>query len=83
MPVPWKLWEGQVVDLTFPLRRYLGSTGQSAVFLTQLGDPEPRAAAIKLVVSAAHDAELFDQWDHAAALSIPICSSCFAKVLAR
>ena len=71
MPVPWKLWEGQVLDLTFPLRRYLGGTDQSAVYLTQYGDPEPRNAAIKLVLAPSMDDELLAQWDRAAKLSHP------------
>lgn len=70
-PVPWRLWEGQVVDHLFPLRRYLGGTDQSAVFLTQYGDPEPRHAVIKLVLAPAQDQELLAQWDRAAQLSHP------------
>src|ERR1700685_2465104 len=70
MPVSWKLWEGQIVDLNFPLRRYLGSTDQSAVFLTQTGEPEAQNAAIKLVIAPAHG-ELLDHWEHAAQLCHP------------
>jgi len=71
MSVPWKQWEGLVVDGCFPLRRLLGGTGQSAVFLTEAGDPEPRDAAIKLVLAEAQDAELLAQWERAAQLSHP------------
>ena len=68
--VPWKLWEGQVVDGCFPLRRYLGGTDHSAVFLTQYGDPDPRNAAIKLVL-VGPNSELLSQWERAAQLSHP------------
>jgi TonB family protein len=69
MPVPWKLWEGQVVDFCFPLRRYLGGTDRSAVFLTEYSDPEPRDAVIKLVPAEAGDSELASQWERASQLS--------------
>jgi TonB family protein len=41
------------------------------VFLTEYGGPEPRDAAIKLVLAEAHDAELLAQWERAAGLSHP------------
>jgi TonB family protein len=71
MPVPWKLWEGQVVDLCFPLRRYLGGTDHSAVYLTQYGDAEPRNAAIKLVLAETREADPAANWERAAQLSHP------------
>jgi TonB family protein len=70
MPVPWKEWEGQVVDASFPLRRYLGGTDHSAVYLTQYDDAEPRNAAIKLVPADGQDA-LVSSWERAAQLSHP------------
>jgi TonB family protein len=45
----WKQWEGQVVDGKFHLRRYLGGTDDSAVFLTERGEGEEQKAAIKIV----------------------------------
>jgi hypothetical protein len=71
MPVPWKLWEGQVVDLYFPLRRYIGGTDRSAVYLTQYGDPEPRQAAIKLVLAESPETDPAIPWERAAQLSHP------------
>ncbi len=46
----WKQCEGQVIADTFPLREYLGGEGDHAVFLTDYGSPEPRKAAIKIVL---------------------------------
>lgn len=71
MSIPWRQWEGQVVDGCFPLRRLLGCSDRSAVFLTLYGDVEPRDAAIKLVVAEAQDAELLSQWERAAQLEHP------------
>ena len=51
MSLDWKHWEGNIVDGKFPLQRYLGAGTQSAVFLTQYGDPDPQPAAIKLVLA--------------------------------
>lgn len=48
-PETWKSWEGRVVDGKFPLRQYLGGSGQSAVFLTEISGPSPKEAAIKLI----------------------------------
>jgi len=71
-PVPWKLWEGQVVDLCFPLRRRLGGAGRSAVYLTQYDDPEPRDAAIKLVLAAeTREGDIALPWARTAQLSHP------------
>jgi serine/threonine-protein kinase Stk1 len=68
----WKRWEGQVVDGSFRLQRFLGSGEQGAVFLTQCGDPEPRNAAIKLVEADSPEAELqLARWERAAQLAHP------------
>ena len=71
MPVPWQMWEGQVVDQCFPLRSYLGGTDRSAVYLTQYGDPEARNAAIKLMLAETGECDLASQWERAAQLSHP------------
>lgn len=70
-PVPWKQWEGEVADQHFPLRRCLGSTDRSAVFLTQIGDSEPRNAAIKLILAGTDAADQALQWERAARLQHP------------
>jgi TonB family protein len=45
----WKQCEGQVIDNRFRLQQYLGGTDDSAVFLTQLADPQSQKAAIKFI----------------------------------
>ena len=54
----WKQLEGQVVNGEFYLRQYLGGSDQSAVFLTELSEPEARKAAIKLIPADPVNAEL-------------------------
>ena len=49
----WKQFEGQVFQDKFPLRRLLGSTSHSAVFLTQSPPPQPKTLAIKFMGSSA------------------------------
>jgi TonB family protein len=49
MSFSWKQYEGQVINNTFPLQRYLGASSNSAVFLTQLAGPQSSKAAIKLI----------------------------------
>jgi len=68
----WKKWEGQIADNKYPLQQFLGGTGHSAVFLTQIPDPEPRQAAIKLISAEvpAADRQLA-VWSHTAQLSHP------------
>src|ERR1700737_1965855 len=69
MSESWKQWEGQVVDARFLLRRYLGGSEHSAVFLTERGVP-PQKVSIKFVQFDEPDAELqLFRWKHAAKLS--------------
>ncbi len=68
----WKSWEGQLADNKFPLHHFLAATNHSAVFLTQLSDPEPRQAAIKFI--SADDPAAGQQlavWNQVAKLSHP------------
>src|ERR1051326_3156651 len=58
----WKQWEGQIIDGKFALRRFLGSTDHSAVFLTDRGDPSQKLA-IKFIQ--------LDRWKSGATLSHP------------
>src|ERR1700680_3122253 len=71
MSESWKQWDGQVVDARFLLRRYLGGSEHSAVFLTERGIP-PQKVAIKFIQLDEPDAELqLFRWKHAATLSHP------------
>src|ERR1700676_1551921 len=58
MSEAWKRWEGRTVDGRFPLQRYLGGSGHSAVFLTvtQPSGSDSEKAAIKLIRAGAGDA---------------------------
>jgi len=71
MSESWKQWEGQIVDARFLLRRYLGGSEHSSVFLTERGIPQQKVA-IKFIQLDAPDAELqLFRWKHAATLSHP------------
>ncbi len=71
MSEAWKQWEGQIVDAKFPLRRYLGGSDHSAVFLTERADA-PQKSAIKFIQVDEPDTELqLFRWKHAAKLSHP------------
>jgi TonB family protein len=68
----WKQWEGQLADNKFPLHHFLAATNHSAVFLTQLPDPEPRQAAIKFISADDPAAgQQFAVWNQVAKLSHP------------
>ena len=65
-------WEGQVIDNQFHLLRYLASSEDSAVFLTNYGAPKHQNAAIKLVQEdLASAAFQLSRWELAAKLSHP------------
>ena len=61
MAESWKHWEGRSVD-AFPLRRYLGGSDHSCVFLTEHAGREPRAAVIKLTQSSTANWESQVSW---------------------
>ncbi len=68
----WKQWEGQVVNGEFHLRQHVGGADESAVFLTEYGQPQRQKAAIKLISAAATGAELqLSRWRRAAKLPHP------------
>jgi TonB family protein len=71
MAETWKQWEGQVVDGLFPLRQLLSGGEHNAIFLTDYGAHEPRAA-IKLVpVTPGTEESLLSQWAVAERLAHP------------
>jgi TonB family protein len=72
MPEAWKSWEGQVVNGEFHLRKYLGASEHSAVFLTEHSEQRLQKAAIKLIPADPRRAELqLSRWREAAKLSHP------------
>ena len=76
---PWQQREGQTIDGAFPLLRYLGSGANSAVFLTEYGETNPRRAAIKLIPAALADPDpQLAAWESASRLSHPHLIQIFA-----
>jgi TonB family protein len=68
----WKTWEGRTVDGKFPLRRWLGGSEHSAVFLTERPGQASEKAAIKLIAVDATEADRqLSRWRAAAQLSHP------------
>jgi TonB family protein len=72
-----KAWEGRIVDGKFPLRKWLGGSDRSVVFLTERGGNGPRNAAIKVIPTEVFSADNIDQtaqlsrWANTAKLSHP------------
>ena len=68
----WSQFEGQLVDGVHPLRRFLGASGHSAVFLTETRAEEFLNAAIKLIPAEGCAAEVqLAQWQTAQSLTHP------------
>src|ERR1700745_268401 len=68
----WAKWEGQVINGVFPLRRLLGVSDHSGVFLTEYKARNLPDAAIKLIPANATEAEAqLAQWRAIAALAHP------------
>jgi outer membrane biosynthesis protein TonB len=68
----WTKWESQVVNGVFPLRRFLGRSNHSVVFLTECRAQNLANAAIKIIPADAARAESrLSRWQLAAALSHP------------
>ena len=67
----WKQWENQVINGQFPLRRFLGASSHSAVFLTEY-EASHGTAAIKFIRADTPHADMqLARWRAAAALSHP------------
>lgn len=72
MTEAWKQYEGQFAGGTFQLRKFLGESYGSAVFLTERNGQQPDRAAIKLVIADPANAEQqLSRWRAAAKLSHP------------
>lgn len=67
----WKKLEGRVVNNLLPLRRLLGSTSHSAVFLTQSGHEPPKDLAIKFIRASRKTPSLPSLLDRASKLNHP------------
>jgi len=68
----WTQWESQVVNGVYPLRRFLGGSNHSAVFLTEYKAENLADAAIKFVPADTLQAQAqLVQWGTAATLSHP------------
>jgi len=71
MSFSWKQYEGQVINNTFPLQRYLGGSSDSAVFLTQLAGPQSSKAVVKLIPEGASTDLQLSLWRRASKLTHP------------
>ena len=68
----WKQWEGQVVNGTFPLRRFLGGSEQGGVFLVDQSAGGNAQTVIKIMSAASVDAsDRLRQWKAAGGLDHP------------
>ncbi|HEY6619951.1 MAG TPA: protein kinase [Steroidobacteraceae bacterium] len=68
----WTKWESQVVNGIFPLRRFLGRSNHSVVFLTECRAQNLAQAAIKIIpADAARSESQLSRWQLAASLSHP------------
>src|SRR5204862_272717 len=71
MSEAWAKWEGRLIG-AFPLRRYLGSSDHSGVFLTEIEGREPSQVALKVVPALATLVESqLSSWNDVANLSHP------------
>jgi len=71
MSEAWAKWEGRLIG-AFPLRRYLGGSDHSGVFLTEIEGREPSQVALKVVPALATLVESqLSNWNDAANLSHP------------
>ncbi len=70
MSETWKQWEGHILNGEFPLRRYLGGSDHSAVFLTERAGEPQRAVKFISVDPADRDSQ-FLRWKAAAAITHP------------
>ena len=68
----WNQWEGETANGVYPLRRLLGSSDHSGVFLTEYGAKSPADAAIKIIPADPSLAETqLSHWRIATALYHP------------
>lgn len=72
MTQAWSQWEGHVINGEFQLKKYLGGSDETAVFLTENRGREPQPAAIKLIAADSANVEpQLSRWGLAQRLSHP------------
>lgn len=71
MSFSWKQYEGEVINNTFLLEKYVGGSSESAVFLTQLAGPQSSKAAIKLIPDDLSADLPLSMWRRASKLTHP------------
>ena len=71
MSFSWKQYEGQAVNNTFPLLKYVGGSSESAVFLTQLAGPQSSKAVVKLIPEGPSPDLQLSLWRRASRLTHP------------
>jgi TonB family protein len=64
-------WEGQIINGKFPLLRWLGGTGRTSIFSTEIPGLKAQKAAIKLIPADATSADQISRWQTTATLSHP------------
>jgi TonB family protein len=67
----WPKWQSEVVNGVYPLRRFLGGSDHSAVFLTECKAQNAATAAIKIVPAERVTLAKLSHWRTAAGLSHP------------
>ena len=64
-------WEGQIINGKFPLLLWLGGTGRTSVFSTEIPGLKAQKAAIKLIPADGTSSDQISRWQTAATLSHP------------
>jgi TonB family protein len=64
-------WEGQVINGKFPLLQWLGGTGRTCVFSTEIPGLKAQKAAIKLIPIDPANGDQVSRWQTAAILAHP------------
>jgi serine/threonine protein kinase len=67
----WPQWQSEVINGVYPLRRFLGGSDHSAVFLTECQAQNVATAAIKIVPAERVTLAQLSHWRTAAGLSHP------------
>lgn len=74
----WKQWEGHVVNGQYPLREFQGNTDHSAVFVTNYGAMQEKAAIKFIPALAGSEEKIQNRWQRASRLTHPHLLRLFA-----